>query len=61
VDEIRKLIDALQTSDGHGEATPVNWRASDKVVVPPRLAGGAEARVNERYECIAWYLGRKAL
>lgn len=35
VDEIFRLVQALQTADKHAVATPVNWRPGDKVVVPP--------------------------
>jgi peroxiredoxin (alkyl hydroperoxide reductase subunit C) len=35
VDEIFRLVQALQTADKHTVATPVNWRPGDKVVVPP--------------------------
>jgi len=35
VDEIFRLVQALQTADKHAVATPVNWRPGEKVVVPP--------------------------
>jgi peroxiredoxin (alkyl hydroperoxide reductase subunit C) len=35
VDEILRLVKALQTADAHACATPVNWQPGDKVVVPP--------------------------
>ena len=35
IDEIVRLLTALQTADGNGCATPVNWKPGDKVVVPP--------------------------
>jgi len=35
MDEILRLIQALQTTDKHGVATPANWRPGDKVIVPP--------------------------
>ena len=34
MDEILRLIDALQTADANKVATPANWRPGDKVVVP---------------------------
>lgn len=62
MDEILRLIDALQTSDRENVATPANWRPGDKVVVPPpRTQAAAEARMNEGYECIDWYLCLKEL
>ena len=35
VDEVVRLITALQTADKHACATPVNWKKGDKVIVPP--------------------------
>jgi peroxiredoxin (alkyl hydroperoxide reductase subunit C) len=35
VDEIIRLVTALQTADEYACALPVNWRPGDKVVVPP--------------------------
>jgi peroxiredoxin (alkyl hydroperoxide reductase subunit C) len=35
VDEILRIVTALQTADKHACATPVNWRPGEKVVVPP--------------------------
>ncbi len=35
VDEIVRIITALQTADTNACALPVNWRPGDKVVVPP--------------------------
>ena len=63
MDEILRLVDALQTTDKHGVATPANWRPGDKVIVPPpKTAEGAEARVKAKgFECIDWYLCKKAL
>jgi peroxiredoxin (alkyl hydroperoxide reductase subunit C) len=62
MDEILRLIDALQTSDREDVATPANWRPGDKVVVsPPKTQEGAEVRVGEGYECVDWYLCRREL
>jgi peroxiredoxin (alkyl hydroperoxide reductase subunit C) len=35
VDEILRLVTALQTADQYACALPVNWKPGDKVVVPP--------------------------
>jgi peroxiredoxin (alkyl hydroperoxide reductase subunit C) len=35
VDEIARLVTALQTADKYACALPVNWQPGDKVVVPP--------------------------
>lgn len=63
MDEIIRIIDALQTSDKNGVATPANWRPGEPVVVPaPTTQEGAEERVKEPgYECVDWYLCKKKL
>ncbi len=35
VDEVFRLVTALQTADNFSCATPVNWQEGEKVVVPP--------------------------
>lgn len=62
MDEILRIIDALQTTDKHGVATPANWRPGDKVVVPPpNTQEMAEERIKQGYECTDWYLCKKKL
>jgi len=62
MDEILRLIDALQTVDEHKIATPANWRLGDKVIVPPPgTTDDAEKRMEEGYECIDWFLCKKKL
>ncbi len=36
-DEILRVIDALQVSDAHDIATPVDWKKGEKVVVKPSI------------------------
>lgn len=60
--EILRVIDALQTSDKYQVATPANWKPGDKVIVPPpKTIEMAEERVKEGYECVDWYLCKKEL
>ena len=61
--EIIRIIDALQTTDANGVATPANWKPGDKVVVPPpNTQEGAEERVKHPgYECVDWCLCKKQL
>ena len=60
--EILRLIDALQTTDKHGVATPANWRPGDKVIVPPpKTIEAATERVKAGYECTDWYFCTKEL
>jgi len=63
MDEILRLIQALQTTDANGVATPANWRPGDKVIVPPpQTQEGAEERVKEKnVECTDWYFCKKEL
>ena len=63
MDEILRVIDALQTADANGVATPANWRPGDKVVLPaPNTIELAEERVAETgVECVDWYLCKKEL
>jgi peroxiredoxin (alkyl hydroperoxide reductase subunit C) len=62
MDEILRLVDALQTADANGVATPANWRPGDKVIVPaPNTTELAEERAGEGYECTDWYLCKKSL
>jgi len=60
--EILRIIDALQTTDEHKVATPANWNPGDPVVVPPPgTTEQAEERVKEDYDCKDWYLCFKKL
>lgn len=64
VEELIRLVTALQTSDENGVATPANWQPGEKVIVPaPSTAEAAEERVASAngYECVDWYLCRKSL
>ncbi len=63
MDEILRLIQALQATDKHGVATPANWRPGDKVIVPPpKTQEMAEGRVQEKgVECKDWYFCKKDL
>ncbi|MEI8189389.1 MAG: peroxiredoxin [candidate division NC10 bacterium] len=61
-DEILRLIDALQTTDKHGVATPANWRPGDKVILPPpKTIEGAAERLKAGYECTDWFFCKKEL
>ena len=62
MDEILRLINALQTTDEHKLATPANWRPGEMAIVPPPLTTeGAEERLKQGYECVDWYLCKKKL
>jgi peroxiredoxin (alkyl hydroperoxide reductase subunit C) len=60
--EILRVIDALQTATQYGVATPANWKPGDKVIVPaPNTQEGAEERMKAGYDCVDWYLCKKDL
>ncbi len=58
VEEILRLMQALQTADTYGCATPVNWKPGEKVVVPPpKTVAEAEERLTHgEYEVRDFYL-----
>ncbi|HLH20906.1 MAG TPA: peroxiredoxin [Chloroflexota bacterium] len=63
IDEIIRVLDALQTADKNGVATPANWRPGEDVVVPaPATQEGAEKRLGEQgLKQVDWYLSTKPL
>lgn len=63
MDEILRLVKALQTTDEHGVATPADWREGDRVIVPPaQTTEGAEERMNDgNLECVDFYFCTKQL
>ena len=62
IDEFVRLLEALQTSDANGVATPEGWKKGDKVIVPPpATAAAAEKRASEGYEYTDWYFSKKEL
>ena len=63
MDEMIRLVTALQATDEHNIATPADWRKGDKVIVPPAVTTElAEERVNDdSLECVDWYFCKKDL
>jgi peroxiredoxin 2/4 len=63
IDEVVRLLDALQTTDKHSVAAPVNWKPGDKVIVPPpkSVADVAERATHKEYERVDFYLNKKSL
>jgi len=43
VDEIVRVVDALQLSAAHGVSTPVNWNDGDDVIISPAISDAAAA------------------
>jgi peroxiredoxin (alkyl hydroperoxide reductase subunit C) len=63
VDEVLRLVTALQTADKHDCATPVNWQEGDKVVIPPpKTVADVEERLSHSdREIRDFYLSLKEL
>lgn len=62
MDEIKRALKALQTSDEHKVAMPLNWREGDKVIVPPpKTVADMEEREQSGYEMVDFYLAKKEL
>ncbi len=60
IDEIVRLVDALQTHVKKQVATPANWKPGDKVIVPPPgTVADAKARQGAGYEYTDWYFCKK--
>jgi len=60
VEEIKRLLIAMQRSDAHKVATPANWQPGDEVIIPPPGSCGAARerveRAGEGYRCLDWFL-----
>jgi len=62
IDEIFRVVTALQTSDKFGVATPENWQPGQQVIVPPpQTQDAAEKRSKEGYEYTDWYFSKKSI
>lgn len=63
IDEIYRIVTALQTADSQACATPANWRPGDKVVVPPpKTITEVDERLSHKdYEIKDFYLSMKDL
>ncbi|MCK6439787.1 MAG: peroxiredoxin [Planctomycetes bacterium] len=62
VDEVVRVIDALQTAEKHAIATPVNWKPGDKVIVPPpKTVKEVDERLALKDEKLDFYLIKREL
>ncbi|MGM0477669.1 MAG: peroxiredoxin [Bacteroidota bacterium] len=63
MDEILRSLEALQTSDEHGVAMPLDWKKGDKVIVPPPKTLDAlnDRLADDSCEKVDWYLAKKEL
>lgn len=65
VDEIYRLVVALQTADANGCAMPENWQPGDRVIVPPPATDTAAVERMESTgsdtEVVDWYFTTREL
>lgn len=63
VDEIMRIVTAIQTNKAKGVATPENWHPGEKVIVPPPVTqADAEKRVQDKsVEVTDWYFVKKTI
>ena len=63
--EIKRLLEAMQTSDKHGVATPADWQPGDDVIVPTPatspLAKERVAKAGKDYRTCDWFFSLKKL
>ncbi|MBN1524152.1 MAG: peroxiredoxin [Spirochaetales bacterium] len=60
MDEIKRMIIAMQKADKENIATPANWQPGDDVIVPPPgSCGTAKERVESKSDdtyCLDWFM-----
>lgn len=63
MDEIKRVLIALQTADQNGCALPLNWVPGEKVIVPPpkTLVQMDAVIANDNLEKIDFYLAKRSL
>lgn len=63
MDEILRSLEALQVSDEHEVAMPLDWKKGDKVIVPPpkNLADMKKRLEDDSLEKVDFYLAKKTL
>ena len=63
MDEILRVLEALQFSDKHKVAMPLNWKKGDMIIVPPpkTLAAMEERIADKTCEKVDFYLAKKLI
>ncbi|MGY6559638.1 MAG: peroxiredoxin [Nitritalea sp.] len=62
MDEIKRVLIALQTADKHKCALPLNWTPGDKAIVPPpKTVAEMQEREASDYEMVDFYLAKRDL
>jgi peroxiredoxin (alkyl hydroperoxide reductase subunit C) len=63
IDEVLRIVDALQTNAKHSVATPEGWKPGDKVIIPPPVTYNAvkERESDSTIERTAWWFSKKTI
>lgn len=62
MEEIKRALLALQTSDENKCAMPLNWKPGEKVIVPaPKTIEALAERKKSNLEMVDWYLAKRSL
>jgi peroxiredoxin (alkyl hydroperoxide reductase subunit C) len=62
MDEIIRVLKAMQISEKHGVVLPLNWQPGDKAIVPPpKTVNDMEEREKSDYEMVDFYLARRSV
>jgi len=65
MDEIVRMVQALQISYENGVAMPANWPNNeligDKVIIPPAMSEEEAKKVVKEYECFDWWFCYKKI
>jgi peroxiredoxin (alkyl hydroperoxide reductase subunit C) len=62
MEEIKRVLLALQTASEHSVACPLDWQPGDKVIVPaPKTIETLAERKKSNLEMVDWYLAKKSL
>lgn len=62
LDEVKRVLTALQIADSEKVATPANWKPGEKVIVPPpKSIQDIKDRESAGYEKVDFYLQKREL
>ena len=62
MEEIKRTLIALQTSDENKVSMPLNWQPGEKVIIPaPKTIEALAERKSSDLEMVDWYLAKKSL
>lgn len=62
MEEIKRVLVALQTADEYKVALPLNWKKGEKVIVPPpKTLAELDTRLDSNLEMVDFYLAKKEL